>query len=75
MTKINDGGPAFPFAFGQPAGMSRRDWFAGQALAGLTAGYAGRNRGLPYPRDLADEAIRISNAMLTALRSGGQDDE
>ncbi len=37
---INDGGPAFP-AIGSetfpndPQGMSLRDWFAGQALAGI----------------------------------------
>ena len=45
----NDGGPAFPVAFVQgmdphgadvapgDRGMSLRDWFAGQALAGLLA--------------------------------------
>ena len=38
MTKVNDGGPAFP---GQNTGidynngMNLRDWFAGQILAGL----------------------------------------
>lgn len=39
MDKINDGGPAFPGAVdtAAPPGMSLRDWFAGQALAGLTA--------------------------------------
>jgi hypothetical protein len=41
MIKNNDGGPAFPVpndanTNGQ-AGMSLRDWFAGQALAGLIA--------------------------------------
>ena len=41
MTQRNDGGPAFPFDGGenngiQPSsGMSLRDYFAGQALAGL----------------------------------------
>jgi hypothetical protein len=46
MTTINDGGPAFPFGqiseiTGQPIngyfapGMTLRDWFAGQALAGM----------------------------------------
>jgi hypothetical protein len=47
MADRNDGGPAFPFEFteGSPAdvtpperlthtGMTLRDWFAGQALAG-----------------------------------------
>ena len=40
MTKPYDGGPAFPTAAGQTVyshGMMLRDWFAGQALAGLMA--------------------------------------
>ena len=46
MTKPNDGGPAYPVAGyinehgnEQPGeyGMSLRDWFAGQALAGFSA--------------------------------------
>jgi hypothetical protein len=37
MTQPNDGGPAFPSdRFGE-LGMSLRDWFAGQALAGIMA--------------------------------------
>jgi hypothetical protein len=41
MAKINNGGPAFPFEFSErwggdaQDGMSLRDWFAGQALAGV----------------------------------------
>ena len=31
--QINDGGPAFPILRSDQAGMSLRDWFAGQALA------------------------------------------
>lgn len=38
-TKPDDGGPAFPSVGGpeyvKDAGMSLRDWFAGQALAGI----------------------------------------
>jgi hypothetical protein len=49
MSKINDGGPAYPGGLFEPAyggsndrkpyndGMSLRDWFAGQALAGMCA--------------------------------------
>ena len=36
----NDGGPAYPVDRGNPRdpqGMSLRDWFAGQALAGFLA--------------------------------------
>lgn len=39
-TKIEDGGPAFPVgveALLTRQGMSLRDWFAGQALAGILA--------------------------------------
>lgn len=45
MSKHNDGGPAFPVASyvnsdgetfeSKPAGMSLRDWFAGQAIVGV----------------------------------------
>jgi hypothetical protein len=39
---INDGGPAFPAPMNGPDGrtqhgMKLRDWFAGQALAGITS--------------------------------------
>jgi hypothetical protein len=48
---MNDGGPAFPVPpnetqqadsghFDHPQGMSLRDWFAGQALAGMCTHYA-----------------------------------
>ena len=41
MTQPNDGGPAFPRSgsdyVNAQEGMSLRDWFAGQALAGLMA--------------------------------------
>ena len=39
MSKINDGGPAFPAVLGpvtEPgSGMSLRDWFAGQVIQGV----------------------------------------
>lgn len=41
MSAINDGGSAFPFPADHTCngsnGMSLRDWFAGQALAGMCA--------------------------------------
>jgi hypothetical protein len=86
MSKINDGGPAFPqsdlSAYGmgpsetQNCGMTLRDWFAGQALAGLTS-YAddplrlqgdetveeARQR---FWRGLANVSYVIADAMLAA---------
>lgn len=37
MSQTNDGGPAFPGENWGSKGMSLRDYFAGQALAGLLA--------------------------------------
>lgn len=47
MSTINDGGPAFPsgvtfgengaFIYAPQPGMTLREWFAGQALAGMMA--------------------------------------
>ena len=74
MTQINDGGPAFPFVSWQSPngmvstahtnGMTLRDWFAGQALAGLLAnvGFTGE---VTYD-GLAYDAYRIADAMLAA---------
>lgn len=46
-TPKNDGGPAFPWSPDGPnyqtyPGMSLRDWFAGQALAGIIADQEGK---------------------------------
>lgn len=82
-TKIEDGGPAFPHCFedisGHPSwrqsqGMSRRDWFAGQALAGLIQGYA-----VAYgsPTNAVDEVVReafgYADAMLAARSPARRD--
>lgn len=66
MSKINDGGAAFPQLritptghYSESAGMSLRDWFAGQALTGILAhGSVGNHA------DIASNAYRFADAML-----------
>ena len=75
--KPNDGGPAYPTLHipdsSPPAwsGMSLRDYFAGQALAGLCVGCAGMlgKDFSPYAKGpcnsaLADRAFVVADAML-----------
>ena len=62
-----DGGPAFPMAEGDWSGMSLRDWFAGQALAGLMAGYQSGPMGIDA---CAQVAIDTADAMLRARERG-----
>ena len=71
MTDRHDGGPAFPRPHGHlpdhpyysgnsaEAGMSLRDWFAGQALEGR--GYDGWGA-----QDIAEMAYEIADAMIAA---------
>lgn len=61
-----DGGPAFPVPgiAESTLGMSLRDWFAGQALAGLMAG---REPGGSF-RDFADDSYSYADAMLEARK-------
>lgn len=73
--KINDGGPAFPQAdlsgYGMgPAecnngGMTLRDWFAGQALAGLLAS----GGSVSWEQDVFS-AYAAADAMLSARKGG-----
>ena len=72
MKELNDGGPAFPppLVFDQHGknitwnyrGMSLRDWFAGQAMAGTV----GNPDCDPYPHEIAKTAYAIADAMLKA---------
>jgi hypothetical protein len=66
-TPINDGGPAFPPGDGSENGMSLRDYFAGQALAGALADPTCDLA----PIELAKIAYREADAMLAA-REGKQ---
>lgn len=62
-----DNSQAFPS--GIEAGMSLRDWFAGQALSGMctAAGY----QGLPWD-EVSKQAFAAADAMLAA-REGGDE--
>lgn len=70
---MNDGGPAFPFV--KPEnwnevgyGMSLRDYFAGQAIAGLMAAGEYNESREGYSRN-AKDAYEIADAMLKARES------
>ncbi len=74
MTIEQNGGPAFPtyddveyesgHAFGQMTpGMSLRDWFAGQALAGICASEP-QTGDAPTAKDAAIWALEYADAML-----------
>lgn len=75
MTKIDDGGPAFPTSLsaeGPFGGMTLRDWFAGHALAGWLATYSPR---ISHPADregspelLAKDAYTLADAMIEARK-------
>ena len=80
MSKVDDGGPAFPEhvaispsgdIYGSnyfSAGMSVRDWFAGQALAGWLAGLP-VDAAVRAP-NVASFAYEIADAMLAARKEG-----
>lgn len=86
MTKRNDGGAAFPM-LGNVAhnsdwliehGMSLRDWFAGQALAGIMTMVAAGAHNLPEPKGAvgcATEAYRLADAMLSARSLSPKDQQ
>ncbi len=77
MTTKDDGGPAWPWYpdlsngdIVQPAysGMTLRDWFAGQALAGLLAAADLGNS----PHDLSCACFSVADAMLAARQGGAK---
>ena len=83
MTKLDDGGPAFPIPQQQFTdgvtfisaqgndGMSLRDWFAGQALSGFL-------QRKEYDKETfttaATDAYRYADAMLETRKKGTPDD-
>ena len=76
--QIKDGGPAFPGPSftrggnpnGHAMGMSLRDWFAGQALAGIYANSGDDSPAGAHGR-CAKEAYDAADAML-ATRTAGE---
>ena len=75
MTARDDGGPAFPqnSLSSQNRGMTLRDWFAGQALAGILGG--GFADTIPHDdlnggRDAAAFAYQYADAMIAARKGG-----
>lgn len=83
---FDDGGMAYPgrsfspngYPEGHSMGMSVRDWFAGQALAGFSANTAifaansqnGWDLVNASARDLADRAYWLADAMIAARKGG-----
>ena len=69
MSKVDDGGPAFPVPDGEAAnlgyhGLSIRDWFAGQALA-----HASRDFWASSDFEhIAERAYALADAMLAARK-------
>ena len=75
-----DGGPAFPVDLYEDdpsdpscppqvlksTGMSLRDWFAGQALAGIASDMEGM-----VASSIADQAYIVADAMIAARTPGG----
>jgi hypothetical protein len=87
LSAAQDGGAAFPFhdlpAMHGSEGMSLRDWFAGQALAGIVSGLCANPGTQPdepcWKRAMgrfvfahaADDALAIADAMIAARATGG----
>jgi hypothetical protein len=70
--EINDGGPAFPNndAYGCAyAGMTLRDWFAGQALAGFAANPRMIDSRSPATLEIVSEwSFEAADAMIKARK-------
>lgn len=73
MTKI-DGGPAFPLPVTEwnpgNAGMSLRDWFAGQALIGLLSNPNHQVGTVTFER-IGQDAYKFAYAMIAARDEEG----
>lgn len=69
---IDDGGPAFPsphYNNDELSGMSLRDYFAGQIVAGLLANSSYEDY---RPAPLAMSAYEVADAMIVARKVGAK---
>ncbi len=69
--RVNDGGPAFPIAsdlIGHCAGMTLRDYFAGQVIASVKAWHPADRKG----RGPAEIAYLIADQMIEARKGPPQ---
>lgn len=66
--KCDDGGPAFPlpsYDWNTHGGMSLRDWFAGQAMAGILANPEALRASPPLKHaERAEAAYKAADAMI-----------
>lgn len=62
MDDLPDGGQAFPDEYNR--GLSIRDWFAGQALAGVVVGILAQAERGTSSDAIADSAYSIADAMI-----------
>lgn len=73
MTKIDDGGPAYPRMQNnqQDHGMSVRQVFAGQQMAAMRAACHGIEA---FSGDVAKRAVQDADALIAALKEGEDGD-
>lgn len=80
MSKINDGGVAFPCEWDTQLGMTLRDWFAGKALQGFCANpavfagneYSGWALVNCTEDQLATVCHRLADAMISTGKEGAE---
>ena len=69
--QVKDGGAAFPTGLTpghySQEGMSLRDWFAGQALAGIMTGHDNSGSLAWLPGAAAEMAVSVADALIAAL--------
>lgn len=74
MSEIDNGGPAFPtqetWGAGSARGLTKREWFAGMALAGY---FAAPNTPHQNATNCAEYIFEMADAMLAESKKGQAD--